>query len=280
MFQTIRHTFDLMKMSWRVLMQDRELVAFPLLAGAFMLVAVGAFAGVAAMTGTLNRVDALSGETTSGEQVQAVDLVLGIALYATVSFIIIFFNAALIAAALERLRGGDPTVRSGLRVARAHIPAILGWSLISATVGLVLQMLRNQSDSLLGRIAISLVGGAWAYLTFFVVPMLVAEGLGPVEAIKRSGSLFKRTWGQQAASSFGFGLVYLLAILVAILPAALLFAVSPVLGVLVAVPTIAIAIGVVQALEGIFKAALYDFASGGTPAGFEGSTLRDAYRAL
>ena len=143
-----------------------------------------------------------------------------------------------------------------------------------------LQLARSRTDNMLGRIALSIVGGVWAYITFFVIPVLVSEGIGPIQAIKRSGSLFKQTWGQQFTASFGFGLVYFVAVLIAFLPAALLFAVSPILGIIVGVFTISIAIGTVQALEGIFKAALYEFANGETPLGFERSTLSSAYRAM
>jgi len=280
MFATIGNTFDLMKQSWRVLMRDRELVLFPIMGALTIAIVAGIFAILASATGTLDRIDVATGGAAEGESTQAIDAILAALFYAATTFVVIFFNAALIAAAIERLRGGDPTVRSGLRVAASHLPAILGWSLIAATIGLILQALRSRSEGILGQIAISIAGGVWAYMTFFVVPMMVVEGVGPVQAIKRSGSLFKETWGQQAVSSFGFGIVYIGAVLVAVLPVAVLFAVSPVLALVVGLPLIAMAIGIVQALEGIFKAALYEFARGGTPQGFEGTVLRDAYRAM
>ena len=280
MFRTIGHTFSLMKMSWRVLMQDRELILFPIMAGIGVAILVGVLAAVAAATGTLDRLEtATSGTAAAGEEVQAIDVILGIAVYTIAYFIVIFFNAALISAALERLRGGDPNVGSGLSHALRHVHTIIAWALIAATVGLLLQMARSRSGTF-GRIALSIVGGVWAYVTFFVIPVLVTEGIGPIEAIKRSGSLFKKTWGQQFTASFGFGLVYIVAVLIAFLPAALLFALSPILGIIVGVFTVSIAVGAVQALEGIFKAALYEFANGETPLGFERSTLSSAYRAM
>ena len=279
MFATIGHTFELMKMSWNVLMKDRELILFPVMAGAALIVAAVVFAGIASATGTLDRLDALMQEN-SEEQAEAADVILSVAFYAVASFIVIFFNAALVAAALERLRGGDPNVQSGLRKAATHVHTILAWALISATVGLLLQLARNNTDNFLGRIAIAIAGEVWAYMTFFVVPVLVSEGIGPIEAIKRSGSLFRQTWGRQAASSFGFGIVYIIAAVIAFLPAAAIFAVSPVVGFLVGIPLIAVAIGTVQALEGIFKAALYEFAMGEHPLEFDDATLSSAYRAM
>lgn len=277
MFATIGHTFGLMKMSWRVLMKDRELIWFPIMGGAVLLIVVGIAAAIGNATGTFDR---LNNDSANGQQANTGDAILGILVYAIATFIVIFFNSALIAAAMERLRGGDPNVSSGLRVALAHIHKIAGWALIAATVGLILQMLRSRTDNFLGRIAIALVGGAWAYMTFFVVPVLVAEGVGPIDAIKRSGSLFRRTWGQQAVSGFGFGIVYIGAVLIALLPSILLFAIAPVVGIIVAVPLFALAIGTVMALEGIFKAALFEFANERSPMGFDSQTLSMAYRAL
>ncbi len=274
MFRTIGHTFELMKMSWRVLMMDRELILFPIMSGVALLVLVGAMLGIAGTTGTLDRVS-----EGSSESVGAVDAILGAALVFLSSAIVIFFNAALIAAALERLRGGDPNIGSGLRAASARLPQILAWALITVIVSMILQALRERGG-IAGSIASMIGGVAWGLATFFVIPVLVAEGVGPIEAIKRSAGLLRQTWGNQLTANFGFMIVGLLGVLVAIIPAALLFFVHPLLGIAVGVPLVAVAIGTVQALEGIFKAALYDYARGDVPHGFDRDTLASAYRAM
>ena len=56
---------------------------------------------------------------------------------------------------------------------------------------------------LLGRIVASLFGLAWNIVTYLVVPILVVEGIGPIEAVKRSGALLKKTWGEQIVGNFG-----------------------------------------------------------------------------
>ena len=274
MFRTIGHTFELMKMSWRVLMLDRELILFPIMSGIALLVLVGAMIGIGGATGTLDRID-----SGSEESFMAGDAILGAVLVFFSSAIVIFFNAALIAAALERLRGGDPNIGSGLRAASAHLPQILAWALITVVVSLILQALRERGG-IAGSIA-SMIGGiAWGLATFFVIPVLVSEGVGPIEAIKRSAALLRQTWGRQVAADFGFAIVGIAAVLVAAAPAALLFLfVHPLVGIVVGVPLIAVAIGTVQALEGIFKAALYDYARGEQPHGFDRDTLAGAYRA-
>lgn len=279
MFQTIEQTLALMSMSWGVLKRDRELIVFPLLTFLAVAAVLGAFAGVAYGAGTLDRFIAAGGDRAA-DTLEPADWVFLAVLYLSVTFTGIFFNAALVAAALERLRGGNPTLASGLGAAAARWPAILGWAVIATTVGLLLQAVRERTPGFLGRLITAFVEGVWAYVTFFVVPVLVAEGVGPIEAIRRSGTLFRRSWGQQVTAAFGFGLVYFLATIAALAVSVAAFAVHVALGIPVAVFAFAIALGTVSALEGIFKAALYDFASGGSPQGFDRDVLAHAYRAL
>ena len=284
MFRTIGRTWKLAGMSWRVLMQDKELILFPVFSFLTVAIIVGIFLAIALSTGAFDRLDAaMNNQTaaadTSGEGVTIWDVTLYVLAFVLVTYAVIFFHSALVAAALERLRGGDPTVRSGFRAVVPYMHHILGWAIIAASVGLILQALRSRTDNILGRIALSLVGGAWAYMTFFVVPVLVARGVGPIEAIKQSASLFKRTWGEQVTSNIGFGLFYFLVSLVAIIPAAILFSVHPIAGLVVGIPLVALGFGIVQALEGIFKAALYEYAAEGVvPQGFEEAELGSTYQ--
>ena len=282
MFATIGRTWGLVKNSWGVLKQDKELILFPILSGVALLVLLGIFLAIGAATGSLDRLEAMSANESTSRETQSAnvgDVVLLVAMTISSYFIVIFFNASLMAAARERMHGGNPTLGSGFRATVPHLHNILGWAIIAGSVGLILSLLREKMDNIIGRIALALVGGVWAYLTFFVVPVLVVQGVGPIEAIKRSASLFKRTWGEQFTSNFGFGLFYIVAALVAFLPAALLFAISPVVGIALGVVLFAIAFGIVSALEGIFKVALYQYAEEGTaPAGFERSELAESYR--
>ena len=269
MFATIGHTFDLMKMSWRVLMLDRELVFFPIMSVAAMVIlAVAVFAG--GLAGGAFSLAEEGGEASGG------DLALGLFLAFASSFIVIFFNAALVAAALERLRGGDPNVASGMKAASAHIPQIFAWSVITTVVTLILRALRERGG-IGGQVASMLGGIAWSLATFFVIPLLVAEGIGPINAIKRSSSLLRQTWGRQLTASFGFGILTFGAIIVAAIPAILLSFIHPLLGLAVGIPLVGLAWATVSALEGIFKAALYDFAIGREPHGFDRATLQAAY---
>jgi hypothetical protein len=120
----------------------------------------------------------------------------------------IFFQAALVIGANTRADGGDPTVRSCLRAAWALRGRILSWGLLSATVGVAIRALERRLG-IFGSILGFLGGLAWAIATFLVVPVLVAEDLGPVASVKRSAQLIKATWGTSVRTTVRFGLIQL-----------------------------------------------------------------------
>ncbi|MGE0600831.1 MAG: DUF6159 family protein [Dehalococcoidia bacterium] len=281
MFRTIGRTWNLGKLSWSLLMKDKELLLFPVFGFISAAIVLAIFASIAYATGSFDRLDAAMNDSagSTAESVNVLDVVLYVLGAVAVAYCVIFFNAALVAAALERLRGGDPNVKSGISAVLPHAFNILGWAIISASVGLILQALRSKTDNILGRIALSIAGGVWAYMTFFVVPILVAQGVGPIDAIKNSSSLFKRTWGEQVASNFGFGIFYVLAFVIVAIPIVLVFALNPVAGLIVGIALVTLALGTVQAIEGIFKAALYEYAHDGqVPQAFATADLANSYR--
>ncbi len=280
MFRTMGHTFELMKTSWGVLMKDRELLWFPIFSAIGVGIVIGLFFAVGTATGAIERLSestASEGEQTT-QAIQGGDIALAVVAFFLVYFVTIFFNAALVSAALERLRGGDPNVRSGFNHALAHIHVIIGWAIITASVSLILQIAKANQRNAFGRIALEIVGGVWEFLTFFVVPILVSENVGPFGAIKRSSGLVKKTWGRQITANFGFFIVYIIAVVIAIIPAFLLGLILPIAGIVTGLITVSIAMAVVQALEGIFKAALYEYAMGERPQEFDLRTLQSAYR--
>ena len=272
MFATFGRTLELIKLSWGVLQSDRKLIAFPLLSGLAFLVFAGVMTGIGSGIGLLDRMGSEAGLALSDIGVLAIT-------YFGLAFVIIYFNAALAGAAMVRLAGGQSTMSEGFQMANRRLPQIAGWALISATVGLILQVMRSNSrDNFLSQLVLSMIGGVWAYMTFFVVPVLVAENIGPIGAIQRSGSLFKRTWGEQMVANFGFGMVGLIAVVAAGIPAYLIGQVSLVAGIGVGVVTVGVAVATVATLETIFKAALYGYVADGRVAeGFTEDTLAAAY---
>ena len=115
-------------------------------------------------------------------------------------------------------------------------------------------------------------------MTFFVVPIIVSENLGPISAIKRSTSLFKKTWGDQVIANFGFGIFQILAILASVVIGWFFGIFSQVLGIGIGFGFAVISVAIIYTLEGIYKAALYEFALGEKPLEFQQEDLRTAYR--
>ncbi|MCY3733783.1 MAG: DUF6159 family protein [Chloroflexi bacterium] len=279
MFRTIGNTWQITKLSWKVLQLDRELIFFPIM-GTLGAIVVGVIAaGVFAGTGTFDRLG--SGET----EFNIVDLIVTLVAYFGALYMVIFCNAALIAAARERLEGGDPNVMSGIRAVRGMWLAILGWTIITGTVGLILQALQSMAREnshgvmrIVAMILVALLQTAWAYITFFVIPVLVVERVGPFRAIRRSGSLLRQSWGEQLTASFSFFFIYLIAMLIVAIPVVVLIFVWPVGAIIVGVILGGIALAAVAAMEGIFKAALYEWVSEGKGSEwFDQRTLSNAY---
>ena len=178
--------------------------------------------------------------------------------------VITFFNTAIIAGAIDRMSGGDPTVNSCLNAAFSRLPLIFGWALVSATVGLVLRIIEDRSEKV-GAFVAGLLGMGWSIASYLVVPILVAERKGPIDALKGSAALLKKTWGQQLIGNFSFGAVFF----VLSIPAYLAIALAVYAGAAMKSIPLAVAAGAVaaaylitlslvqSALQSIFQAALY-----------------------
>lgn len=199
----ISRSWALAKASFEVLMKDKELMIFPIISALAMLVVSAVFFVPTLLT---NLVDSIF-----DTGIPFFGYVVLFLFYLVQYTVVYFFSTALVGAALIRLRGGDPTVKDGFNVALKRFPQILGWSALSATVGLILNMLSDSSEKKgkgIGQIISSILGAAWNVVTFLVVPIVAAEGLGPIEALKRSWELLKRSWGEQISGTISIGLVF------------------------------------------------------------------------
>ena len=199
-------SWQLMKTSLGVLRKDKEIMIFPVLSFiACAIILVSFFTGFWFLgLPSIN----------SSPWLWVVGMIL---IYFVLFFIVIFFNTAIIACANIRLNGGDPTVSDGLRIASQNIGRILIWALISATIGMILQAIRERGGWV-GKLIAGIIGIAWTYVTFFIIPVLIYEKKGIASSIRRSASLFKQTWGETIIGTFGFGIIFVLLALLGILP--------------------------------------------------------------
>jgi len=269
----LRNSLDLVKTCWAVLRLDRSLLWLPALSIVSNLVTMVVFGSGVYLTRTHDLGTAWRPSVAS--------YALMFLAYLTMSTITIFFNAALISAANERLSGGDPTIESALAGATARFGKILPWAIVSATVSTILRAVQERAG-LLGRLVAGIAGIAWALITFLVLPVIVMEGLSVPAAVRRSKELFTRTWGEQMAGNVAIGLASFLAILLT-LPLIVLAVVVPstvitVVAVIVAVAWFAMVAVVAGAMSAIFQTALYRFAATGeTSTGFTPAQLSGAF---
>ena len=201
MFERFSRSWGLIKASAGVLAKDKELLVFPLLSAVCTLLVVAAFVLPAIGLG------ALDGLGENG--VSAGAYLLAFLFYLVQYFVIFFFNSALVGAAMIRLDGGDPTVRDGLRIAAGKALPILGYAAIAATVGMILRAVQERAG-FLGRLVAGFLGVAWTLASFLVVPVLVSRDIGPVDAVKESAALLRKTWGENLIGQGGVGLVFFL----------------------------------------------------------------------
>ncbi|MEA2574018.1 MAG: hypothetical protein QOH93_1316 [Chloroflexia bacterium] len=284
MFNTLSRSWSLVKASYSVLRSDPELMVLPFVSMLGVILVSIVFFVPAYFTGLLDGVGR-NGERLTSQDI--LGLVVLFLYYLVMYTVIIFSNVALVGAAMMRLRGEDPTVRDGIRIAMQHLPQIVGYAAISATIGLFLKVLRD-NDSIVGKIIAIVVNVAWNVVTFLVIPVLVVENVGPVEGIKRSTALLRKTWGEQLVGNGGIGLVLGLitfaVIIVAGVPLFMLAVASNSAALIfLAVAVIVLVVMAISlfgaALNGVFQAALYNYASTGSAGqGFDEHLVRDAFR--
>ena len=250
----IARSFTLVGQSYRVLMQDMELMVLPIISGTIIVALAVSF---------FFAFDVQSRLDTPSESLLYFPMFL---FYVGAYAIGLYFQAAVIAGATERMRGGDPTVRSALAAAAERSGSILMWAVVAATVGVLLRVARDRSG-FIGKIVAAIAGAAWSMVTFFIVPVLVLERKSVGASFKRSVEVFGQMWGETFVGNATLGIATLIAWLT-------LFGVAYFLHV-IGLAAVSILVGVAggialavisSALQGVFVAACYQHATGGTPA--------------
>jgi hypothetical protein len=254
-FERLRIGWQLTKVSLGVLRQEKGLVLLPFLSllftGAAWLVFLVSLFYVAAPSGWFGTWIFYAGLAV---------------VYFVTFFVSIYFNAAVMAAAMIRLNGGNPTISDGLKVANENLRRIAGWALVSATVGLLLRAIAERFGWV-GRIIAGIAGAAWGVVTYLVVPVLIFEKIGPWAAVKRSGSLLRQTWGEAAGGYLTLGGIFLLlalpGLLFILLGAVLGSGIGVIVGLAIAIVYWLILALLGSAAQSILVTALYRYATTG-----------------
>lgn len=263
----------LFKESFRFMWADREMLWLPIIAGLANILLVGAIVALIVLA-SVSIPEAVF-------EKYPVEYVFIFLLYLAGAFTLSLSQAAVAHFVFVRAHGGDATLMEALKKAFSHWGGLLIWSAITSTVGLVLRAIFERSQ-LLGKLVAALIGAAWGVLTYFVVPAIVIDQKGPFSSIKKSGLVFKETWGEALVSNISFGVLFMLAHLAALFTAfgVIIFGVivelMPIvlLGLALIILWVVVFSLVSSSISAVLRTLLYIYATEGTvPANFNRELL-------
>ncbi len=268
-------TFSLLRASWDILKADKEMLVFPVLS---LLVTIFFYLIVYMLAfGSVSSLSNLRYAQSSHHIEYYIVLFL---IYFCNYVIVVFFNSAVVACAYVRMNGKNPTVSFGFRAAWSRIHLIIRWSLFAATIGLLLAMVEERIGKI-GRLITGLFEIGWALASFLVIPIFVVEKKGPMEALKDSSKLLKKTWGENLISGVGFGLVSLVLVVPAVIIMILITSMAgPGFGIPMIITMVfyfVVVSMIISVLKTIFQVALYQYArTSKVPEGFDETDLLGA----
>lgn len=256
-FTRLSNGWEIAMNSFAVLKENRSLIIFPILSGLSMILVISSF---------FIAVFAAAGWSWAELQYSDADDYVNyfwvFGYYVINYFIIVFFNTALIHCTHLYFQGEEPTVRKGLQFAFSRIGVIFSWALLAATVGTILRLIQDNLGWV-GKIITALLGTAWSISTFFVVPVIAYEKLGPIDAFKRSVSLMREKWGESLGATFSFGIVQFVGIIaLGIVSGILGYLIHPLVGVFLFILGIFGILIVMSAARTIFISAVYHNVTG------------------
>ena len=274
--ERIKRGWKLSKQSWAVVKSDKSLLAFPIISVvAAIITMIIFFGGGAAMAVAI------------GSPWGALPLVIIGAYLLTV--VGVFSSVALASCATEALEGRQTTVGQGISAARGRMKLIFAWAAVALFVGALIAVIQSLLQEVAGGIVSAIFGGlagfAWAVATFFVIPVIALDGLGPKEALKTSAHVVKERWGEGVVGSSAIGLI---TFFVAILPAFAMMVLGFVLlgssaiggGLLITIGVLVFVIAMLfqSTITAVFRVALYRYATeGDVIGGFDREALESAF---
>ncbi len=272
-FTRMSHGWKLAMTSIGFIRKHTLLVLFPVISAICMIVLLGSFAGVSMAIFGLDVNTALDSDSPARYIALFV-------IYLISYSIIVFFNMAMIFCIKKLFHDEKVTFVEGLKFGMSRFHQIFAWSAVSATVGVILRAIEDK-NKFIASIVSGILGALWGIVTFFVLPILVYENLGVFEAVKKSGALIRKTWGERVGAGFAFELIgILMYFLVMVIPIALLFMVSPLLAMLVAFLGIIIVSSIISAASTVFKTAAYEFATEGENPVYTEDEMKNIFQAV
>jgi len=246
----ISNGWKLAMSSFKILKANQQLIIFPILSSISLVLVIGSFF-------TFLLADSDWDIDNMGNMSQIGYYASVFLFYVVNYFIVVFFNMALIHCTRLYLNGEEVTIKKGLQFSVSRIGVIFSWAMVAATVGLILKAIQDNA-SILGKIITGIIGLVWSIATFFVVPIIAYENVGPIDAVKRSSQMMKEKWGESITAGFSFGLIHFIGMLVICVPLFFLGNLfHPVVGIAAAVAAFFVIMAIMDAAKTIFVSAVY-----------------------
>lgn len=207
-FTRLSNGWKISMSSFKVLKENKQLIVFPILSSLSLIVIMGSFIVIFISSTSDWQLNLFNDKTSPFYYLTL------FAFYFVNYFIMVFFNMALIHCTRLYFQGEEVTVRKGLQFSLSRIGVIFSWALFAGIVGTILRAIQENSG-LLGKIITGFIGFVWAIATFFVVPVIAYENVGPLQAVKRSSQLMKQKWGESLGATFSFSIINIIAFVLA-----------------------------------------------------------------
>jgi len=276
-FSRLSNGWRIGKISLKTIQENPSLLFFPFISGgALILVTLSFLGGGYLFFGEEALAIADDEASLSGMNVLLYGLVF--LFYLVNYFVIVFFNVGLVHCAKKVLKGEETNITEGIQFAQSRMTTILGWAILAATVGIILKTIQERAGAF-GKVITGLIGMVWGIATFFVVPVLAYEEVTPIEAVKRSASIMKETWGESLGANFSFGLFSLIGIFLVALPVGFLLGalIHPILGIVAGIMIFMLIQMAVSAANTVFIAAAYQHVNNEPTGHFNEDVLDDMF---
>jgi hypothetical protein len=298
--KTLKTSCNLVKRSLSVVVQNKPLLIFPVVAVGFICIIGLFFLGPFILKDTGHALTELAHWKALLDQLETMaeqkDVAKGTISFAWFAecyfasmFIGTFFNVAFYNEIIQALNGNRVSLARGIRVARTKARQIFSWSLFAGSVGLIIRTIEDRLH-FLGRWILGFIGIAFSVAAIFVVPIIIREekNANPIKLLKTSAFMLKKCWGEAVIGFIGIGVglvpvFFGLCILFVTVPFVVGIIVGNFWAILATMVFFGISLLVFACLwstaDQIFRCALYIYASEGVvPGPFDEQMMKTAWK--
>jgi hypothetical protein len=263
-----RRSWSLVRASWGVMLTHRMLLVYPIVSGTVVAI-LGGLLPLALVWVHLTGQENDPGFSVRGSVAIAI-------VYVVTSAVVLFCNVALVAEALARFDGLPRARPAGWAIAVAELRGIVPHAVFASGPAALAYLVLGKVGTWL-RVPHASTLITWSLGTFLAVPVLVAQRVGPREAVERGAALIRATWGDRFIGGLGFVVVKILLVAAAVFLGVLVVLLSALTGfaplvlvvVLLVIAAITFMVVVGSAVSMIYSVAIYRHVTGRPVAGFE-----------